>query len=120
MHVVAWLYAGEIDRLPPNARQRLETEPLSVSPMVILELQYLYETGRVTEPAATVIADLGRRVGLEVADASLADLVEVAVGRTWTRDPFDRLISSHSTLEGTALLTADETILAELPEATWE
>ncbi len=119
-HVVAWLYAGEVDRFPAGARQRIETEPLEVSPIVILELQYLFETGKITEPPAAVITDLERRVGLREVEAELAALINIAVGRSWTRDPFDRLIASHATLEGEPLLTADTTILAELPEAVWD
>jgi PIN domain nuclease of toxin-antitoxin system len=118
-HVVIWLFAGEVARFPEPARERLETQPLAVSPMVELELQYLYETERVTEPASVVMQDLERRIGLEVVDASFQDIVERAMTLSWTRDPFDRLIAAHSALDGVPLLTADETILASLPEAVW-
>ena len=118
-HVVIWLFAGEVARFPEPARERLETQALAVSPMVELELQYLYETERVTEPASVVMQDLERRIGLEVVDASIQDIVERAMTLSWTRDPFDRLIAAHSALDGVPLLTADETILASLPEAVW-
>ncbi len=49
-HVVVWLYAGLTARLRPAARDLLNTSDLAISPMVFLELQYLYETGRTTEP----------------------------------------------------------------------
>lgn len=119
-HVVAWLYAGETERFPPSATERLETQPLAVSPMVTLELQYLYETGRVTEPGGVVVEDLAGRIGLEVRDASFVSVVERARTLSWTRDPFDRLIAGQAALEGSLLLTADRTILEELPEAVWD
>ena len=54
-HVVAWLFAGLRDRFPGRAQERLEAEDLAISPIVKLELQYLFEVGRVTEGAETVI-----------------------------------------------------------------
>jgi PIN domain nuclease of toxin-antitoxin system len=118
-HVVVWLYAGEVARIPPAVRERLETEPLGISPMVALELQYLFETERVTQPAAVVVGDLERRIGLQVLDADLGALLDGALSLSWTRDPFDRLIAAHAAIEGMPLLTADETILGALPEAVW-
>ena len=59
-HVVAWLYAGRVDLIPPRARALLEDRPLLVSPMVALELEYLFETGRTREPARVVLQALGR------------------------------------------------------------
>lgn len=37
-HVVSWLHEGERGRIPTRTRRRLEREPLSMSPMVELEL----------------------------------------------------------------------------------
>ncbi len=97
----------------------METEALAVSPVVELELTYLYEIGRVTEPASAPLSALRRTFGLRVIDASLAELVQAAAGLSWTRDPFDRLISAHAIVANAPLITADETILANLPLATW-
>jgi PIN domain nuclease of toxin-antitoxin system len=87
--------------------------------MVELELTYLYEVRRVTEPAAAPLSALRRTIGLQIADAALADVAQAAAGLSWTRDPFDRLISAHAIIADAALLTADETILEHLPLATW-
>jgi PIN domain nuclease of toxin-antitoxin system len=46
-------------------------------------------------------------------------LVEAATKLDWTRDPFDRMISAQAIVAGAPLLTADRTILANLPLATW-
>lgn len=119
-HVVAWLYAGEVGRFPAKAAELLETQPLAVSPMVELELQYLLETGRTREPGRIVVEDLARRIGLEVRDVSLADVAARAADLSWTRDPFDRLIAAQASLDGARLLTADRIMLDALPEAVWD
>lgn len=119
-HVVAWLYAGETERFPAGARRRLEEGDLAVSPLVGLELQYLHEIGRLSEPADAVLAGLARLIGLRTADCSLAELVGHAAGLSWTRDPFDRLIAAHSIAEQAPLLTADANLAAHLSLAVWD
>jgi PIN domain nuclease of toxin-antitoxin system len=74
---------------------------------------------RVSEPAAVPLAALRRAIGLEIADASVAELARAAVDLSWTRDPFDRLISAHAIVADAPLVTADETILDHLPQAIW-
>jgi PIN domain nuclease of toxin-antitoxin system len=118
-HVVVWLYAGLMERFPPSVRERLEG-PLAVSPVVELELQYLFEVGRTTVAAEEVISDLRSRIGIETADASLIAVVDVARELSWTRDPFDRLISAQAINDDVPLLTADETLLEHLDFAIWE
>jgi PIN domain nuclease of toxin-antitoxin system len=66
-----------------------------------------------------MLSALRQEIGLEVADASVADLVQAAVDLSWTRDPFDRLIAAHAIVAGARLLTADRMILDNLPQATW-
>lgn len=119
-HVAVWLYAGLLDRFPPSALDLLETEPLAISPMAVLELQYLHEIGRVALPAAAVIDDLTRRIGLQVAGTPFPAVATTAATLSWTRDPFDRLIAAQAIIEGARLLTADETIREHLDTAVWE
>lgn len=90
-----------------------------MSPTVELELTYLHEIGRVSEPASAPLTALRISIGLEVADASLNDLVQAAHGLFWTRDPFDRLIAANAIVANAPLVTADTTILDHLPLATW-
>jgi PIN domain nuclease of toxin-antitoxin system len=98
----------------------MEAEVVAVSPVVELELTYLHEIGRVSEPASAPLSALRRTLGLQVADTSLVELVQAAAGLSWTRDPFDRLISAHAIVANAPLITADETIRANLPLATWD
>ncbi len=100
-------------------RKLIESEQPLISPIVELELTYLYEVGRVTEPAAVPLSALRKTIGLQAADVSLAALVQTAAGLTWTRDPFDRMIAAQAIVADSALITADRIILDNLPLATW-
>jgi PIN domain nuclease of toxin-antitoxin system len=86
---------------------------------VILELEMLFELGRVPDSAARVVGDLGNRFGLAISQVPFADVVEAACTFAWTRDPFDRLIVANAMADGVRLLTADETILRNYSDAVW-
>ncbi len=116
---MGWLYEGVDRRIPTPVRKLIEIEAPFVSPMVELELTYLYEVRRVTEPASAPLAALRKTIGLQIADAPLAAVAQAAADLSWTRDPFDRLISAHAIAADAQLLTADTTILEHLPLATW-
>jgi PIN domain nuclease of toxin-antitoxin system len=117
---VGWLYEGADRRIPGAVRELLDTEEPFVSPLVELELTYLYEVGKVTEPATAPLAALRKTVGLQVADASFAAVAQAAAEISWTRDPFDRMIAAQAIVADVPLVTADRTILANLPLATWD
>jgi PIN domain nuclease of toxin-antitoxin system len=119
-HVVVWLYAGRTDLLPPRARSLLDANDLLISPMVALELQYLYEIDKTTEPAGPVLRALAREIGLRQCDLPFADVVEASLRETWTRDPFDRIAVAQCRLRGAALLTKDRGIHAHCEEAVWD
>ncbi len=120
-HVVAWLYAGLIERIPAPARAAIEQASIvGISPLVALELQYLHEIERLNEPASTVLAELEARIGLEVVDCSLAELIAAARPLSWTRDPFDRLITAQAIITEGPLVTGDRTIHEHLAQALWD
>lgn len=118
--MVGWLYEGAERRIPRKIRELVESSEPFISPVVELELTYLYEVGRVTEPSGAPLAALRRSIGLEIADLSLAALTHAAVPLSWTRDPFDRLIAAHAIVADVPLVTADETIREHLPLAAWD
>jgi PIN domain nuclease of toxin-antitoxin system len=89
------------------------------SPIVLLELEYLREVGRLAATPQTVIAELKRRVGLEIQNRSLEAVAEQALDLDWTRDVFDRLIVAQAALDGAALVTTDRTIRKHYPKAVW-
>jgi PIN domain nuclease of toxin-antitoxin system len=118
-HVVVWLYAGLTARLSRSVRDLLNTSELTISPMVSLELQYLYEPGRTTEPSHTVVQDLSQRIGLRIWEEPFQQIVALAIQQTWTRHPFDHLIVGQAALYQTTLATKDRTIRKHYPRAFW-
>ena len=119
-HVVVWLYANEIERLPIPVRAVLEEDDLCVSPAVIMELQYLREIGRITADAPLIIETLAASIGLTVADTPFHEVVVEALPESWTRDPFDRLIVAQAKAEKVRLVTKDEIIRKYYSEAQWD
>lgn len=118
-HVVVWLYTGETEQLSAGAITALEENQPVVSPMVQLELTYLHEIDRLRVGGADIIADLARRIGLQLSDAPLDALVETAAALTWPRDLFDRLIVADALVAGTALVTKDRAIHDQTAVALW-
>ncbi len=119
-HVVAWLYASGAGALSPRAAEAIaRAGDVRVSPMVRLELQYLWEIGRVSDPAVTVLDALHAALGLTVCSASFPAVVVEAERSPWTRDPFDRLIVAQASLHGAPLVTKDEAMHRQYVEALW-
>ena len=118
-HVLLWLHAGLLDRFTSKGRRLLEQNDLLISPCVKLELQYLFEIGRTTLPAARIVDDLGVQIGLIVCDLPFGIIVNRAVALDWTRDPFDRLIAAQALCRGIPLLTKDTSIRRRVKLAVW-
>jgi PIN domain nuclease of toxin-antitoxin system len=118
-HVVVWLYAGTVEKLSSTAKTRLEADSLWVSPVVVLELQYLHEIGRLTVGAESVMAELKKVMGIQVCTTRFESVTQAGLSLSWTRDPFDRLIVAQSLVEQLPLLTADALILRNAPLAFW-
>jgi PIN domain nuclease of toxin-antitoxin system len=119
-HVAAWMFAGRTELLPAAVQAYVESCDLLISPAVELELQYLFEIRRTTEPAQVVVESLQREVGLKVCDLPFREVVTVALSQSWTRDPFDRLIVSQALLRKAPLATRDRIMRAHCPLAFWE
>ncbi len=117
--MLVWLYLARLDLFSERARRLLERRTLLVCPIVLLELEYLREVGRLRVGAMDVAAELAERLGLGVSDLDFARAARAALSETWTRDPFDRLIVGHAAAEGSQLLTRDETIHAHYRRAVW-
>ena len=118
-HVVAWLYAGRIARLSNFAKRNIERETLRFAPIVQLELEYLFEIGRVRERSNVVVATLGERIGLIPCDRDPAKVTARACDLAWSRDVFDRMIVAQASLGADTLLSADRLILDHYARARW-
>ena len=88
--------------------------PWGVSPISLLEVQIVSETGRIklaANLANSVMTD-SRFVLDEVPSVTL---VRKALGLTWTRAPFDRLIVAHSMARKLPLCSVDANIVENHP-----
>lgn len=110
-HIVVWLFAGQVEKLSDQAKNLLNDNEIRVSPIVRLELQYLNEIKRITVSANDIITDLSNSIGLKVCDKNFNNIINGSMILTWTRDPFDRIIVAHATLNEDYLVTKDKTIL---------
>ncbi len=117
-HVVVFLYSGVV-RFGPKTRTAINNGILKISPIVGLELQYLYETGRTSLPARPVIEELKEIIDLTICDRSFVDVCKKAEQLSWTRDPFDRLIVAHAMLADATLITKDRYIRKHYKKALW-
>jgi PIN domain nuclease of toxin-antitoxin system len=118
-HVVAWLFAGRTEELSRACRETLERSHILVSPMVALELDYLHETGRVTEPATAVLEEVRRSVGVELCSIPFGEVIAHARRQSWTRDSFDRIIVGQAAVNDSTLITKDRSIRRHYAAALW-
>ena len=118
-HVVVWLYAGLLEKFSQSVRAILNENEIRISPIVRLELQYLYEIERVKEPAQSIVADLADRIGMRVCDKDINAVISQAIPLKWTRDPFDRFIVAQAALNDNILISKDQSILEHYVHARW-
>ncbi len=118
-NAVIWLYQAELNRFSDEVKLIMESNDLVISPLVKLELKYLFEVQRVNQKPDRIIGGLYDSIGLQLHNVPLTALIEQSLYETWTRDPFDRLITAHARLEKKGLITKDETILNHYSKAIW-
>ena len=119
-HVLVWLYATGKQQFPDQVIEILEAnDDIRISPVVRLELQYLFEIERINEPALQVVDTLEAAIGLHICSASFAAVIREAEGHNWTRDPFDRMIVAQASLFDAPLITKDSIIHQNYANAVW-
>lgn len=118
-NAVIWLYQGELDKFSTATKQKLENNDLFISPLVKLELQYLFEIKRIREKATVITDTLYGAIGLQIHNIPLSVLIEASITEHWTRDPFDRMITAHARVEKAFLITRDEFIRKNYDRAIW-
>ena len=119
-HAVVWLYAKELNRFSRVGLESIESNELFISPMVTLELEYLYEAGRIRVRSRVICDSLDQTVGLRVGEHSFAAVIRISLDQTWTRDPFDRIIVAHAKFVDAPLLTKDNSIIKHYKKAFWD
>ena len=119
-HVVLWLYLRRGEGLSERARRLIEYEPkILISPIVLLEVDYLHEIGRTTLGSAPVFKYLNEQIDLQTCKKPFFDVIQKASLQSWTRDPFDRIITAQEALENKHLITKDGVILEHYEYAIW-
>jgi len=116
-HFVLWIVTGA-DRLasfPWIERYR----PWGISPISLLEIQYLAEIGRIQVQNPQFTDALVEDPRFVIDEVPLVPLMRRAIELTWTRDPFDRLIVAQAAVRGAQLVTRDAAIRAHYHRAVW-
>jgi PIN domain nuclease of toxin-antitoxin system len=118
--VVIFLHAGDVSRISVKAQNQIENTDLLISPMVVLELQMLYDKGTIRYPASQILADLTQQMGLSVCQMPFAEVVRSATTIKWSREPGDLLIVANAMANNYApLITKDERIRGGYSNAIW-
>lgn len=112
-HFVIWIVM-DADRLAsyPWIEQY---QPWGVSPVTLLEIQYLSEIGRIEIQNPEFTDTLAEDPRFVIDEVPLVPLIRRAIELTWTRDPFDRLIAAHSSVRRLPLCTTDRNIRIHHP-----
>lgn len=118
-HIVVWLYAGLLEKFSQSVKTILNENEILISPIVRLELQYLFEIGRVKEPAHVIVADLADRIGIRICEKNFNAIVSQALLFSWTRDPFDRVIVANAALNDNILISKDRNIVEHYAHTRW-
>jgi len=119
-HVVIWLFARKGEGFSIRALDLIESDTaIVISPMVLLELEFLHEIGRTTLDSEPVYDYLNQRIGLNLCDHKFADVIRMAAKQSWTRDPFDRIITAQAAIGSDPLVTKDDTIRKHYRYAVW-
>jgi PIN domain nuclease of toxin-antitoxin system len=119
-HVVVFLHAGDVSQISAKAQHQIENTDLLISPMVLLELEMLYDKGIIRYPSSPILADLTQQIGLSVCQAPFAHVVRSAATIKWTREPGDLLIVANAMANNDApLVTKDERIRSNYRNAVW-
>lgn len=112
-NAVLWSLVGHVRAGALHARPWR----LYLSPVTLLEIQFLIEVGRISAVDANALENIETDPRWQLDSPSTDALFKAAIGLAWTRDPFDRLIAAHALLRGWRLATGDRRILDRLPAA---
>ncbi len=118
-HVIVWLYAGCVNKLSKKAVEQIENNELYISQVVRLELQYLFEIGRITVKPENLLQTLNKSIGLKISQMKVAQVFDQAIKCNWTRDVFDRLITAEAESSDLVLITKDKKIRTHYAKAFW-
>ena len=111
-HAAIWLAQGHRRAAPLERFPRLYLSPIS-----LLEVQFLSEAGRLRLARGRSTGALADDERWRVDEPPALKWCAAACELAWTRDPFDRLIAAHARIRGWRLATADGEMLKRLTHA---
>jgi len=109
-HITIWLYEKRLDLLSEKAKQYIEKSDLFISPVVKLEIEYLFEIERIKDNSETICSFLEKNIDLKIENSSFSEIIKISLNEKWTKDPFDRIIVAHSKLKNYSLISKDKKI----------
>ena len=119
-HIAVWLHDGLVSRLSAEAKKQIEANDLLISPMVLLEFQYLYDRKRIGISPVAMYSYLNATFGVDMCSFPFSAVSLEALSMHWTNDPFDRIIVAQASANHEAgLITADRAIRENYSRAVW-
>lgn len=119
-HIVVYLHDGLIEKLSKPAKRKIEISDLLISPIVLLELEYLFKRKRIGIPPREIYHTIHVDFGVTMCGLPFAKVVDASLDLDWTGDPFDRLIVAQAKANrDSPLITKDELILEKYTQAVW-
>lgn len=109
-HVSVWLFDGLTRKLSHKTKEILESNPINISPMVKLELQYLYEIHKIKETPQTILTYLEETIDAYLSESNFQHIIDIAQSLSWTRDAFDRMLVAEAKLHDAYFVSADTLI----------
>jgi PIN domain nuclease of toxin-antitoxin system len=109
-HIVIWLYEKRLDLLSEKARKFIEENDLLISPIVKMEIEYLFEIEKIKDDSDTIINYLEKHIDLKIENSDFLEIIKISINEKWTRDPFDRIIVAHAKSMDLSLISKDEKI----------
>lgn len=110
-HVLIWVHDQEFHKLSTTAVEIIESHELVCSEFARLELKYLQEIERLGVAPDEILRFLIDEIHLRMCAEDLGPIITEAFSLSWTRDPFDRLITANASVGNHILLTKDSDIL---------
>jgi len=118
-HAVVWLYQKDLDKFSSTVIELIENNDLLISPMVLMELKFLNEIGRLHVKPMIIVSELQQTINLKICDEHFSKVVYESLDLSWTRDPFDRLIVANALASDAILLSKDRNIIQNYEKAIW-
>ncbi len=112
-NALIWLQQGH-----RRARPLSRSPRVYISPVSVLELQFLVEAGKLRFSQSGSLAAIVSDERWALDEPPSGPWFAAAAELGWTRDPFDRLIVAHARLRGWRLATGDDALIKRVGPAS--